>query len=146
MNAGDGDAAGGTLVLVGCGQMGSAMLRGWLEAARPRDFSSSSRRALRSELAGATGVSWHRDGRRELPDALLPDAVVFAVKPQIIDAVVPAYRRWVRAADGVPVDRRRYDDRPVFVGISGDAAIVRAMPNTPAAIGRAITVACAIAR
>ncbi len=25
-----------------------------------------------------------------------PDAVVFAVKPQIIDAVLPAYRRWVR--------------------------------------------------
>jgi len=78
----------------------------------------------------------------ELPDDLTPDAVVFAVKPQIIDEVLPAYRRWARPqtlflsiAAGITI-----------AGISrhlGDAAIIRTMPNTPAAIGRAITVACA---
>jgi pyrroline-5-carboxylate reductase len=72
----------------------------------------------------------------------VPDAVVFAVKPQIISDIVPAYRRFVRP-------------QTVFMSIAagttignlvqhlGDAAIVRVMPNTPAAIGRAISVACA---
>ena len=68
--------------------------------------------------------------------------MVFAVKPQVTNDVVPAYRRFVRP-------------QTVFLSIAagktigglarhlGDAAIVRAMPNTPAAIGRAISVACA---
>ncbi len=68
--------------------------------------------------------------------------MVFAVKPQVIDAVLPDYRRWVAP-------------QTVFLSIVagktmagihrslGDAALVRAMPNTPAAIGRGITVACA---
>ncbi|HWP89501.1 MAG TPA: pyrroline-5-carboxylate reductase, partial [Burkholderiales bacterium] len=87
-------------------------------------------------------VGWH-GGADALPDALSPDAVVFAVKPQVMDDVLPAYRRWARP-------------RTLFVSIAAGktiggiarhlgegAAIVRCMPNTPAAIGRSITVACA---
>jgi pyrroline-5-carboxylate reductase len=89
-------------------------------------------------------VEWHTSADT-LPDDLAPDAVVFAVKPQIIDAVLPSYRRWVRP-------------ETLFVSIVagktsaglgrhlGPAALIRTMPNTPAAIGRGITVACANAR
>ena len=72
-------------------------------------------------------------------------AVVFAVKPQIIDAVLPAYRRlacpetlFVSIVAG-----------KTLAGLGhhlGPAAVIRTMPNTPAAIGRAITVACANSR
>ena len=92
-------------------------------------------------LADAAAVAWHRSAD-ELPAALAPDAVVFAVKPQVMDDVLPAYRRWAAP-------------RTLFMSIAAgktiggiarhlgdDAAIVRCMPNTPAAIGRAITVAC----
>jgi pyrroline-5-carboxylate reductase len=137
------DATAGTIVLVGCGQMGAAMLRGWLARNAATRFEVIEPAGEPAALAGTAGVApiaWHR-AADDLPGGLDPDAVVFAVKPQIIDAVLPGYRRWVRP-------------QTLFVSIAagttiagiarhlGDAAIVRCMPNTPAAIGRAITVAC----
>ena len=130
-----------TLVLIGCGQMGSAMLRGWLARGAAANFIVIEPAGLPSAFASSRNVAWHR-AAEELPDGLTPDAVIFAVKPQIIDTVLPAYGRWVRPrtlflsiAAGITIS-----------GISrhlGKAAIIRTMPNTPAAIGRAITVACA---
>src|SRR5438045_2062365 len=84
-----------TLVLVGCGQMGSAMLRGWLARGVSSSFSVIEPAGLPEAFASFKGVAWH-SAAEELPDALAPDAVVFAVKPQIIDSVLPAYRRWAR--------------------------------------------------
>ena len=130
-----------TLVLVGCGQMGSAMLRGWLARGAASHFIVVEPAGAPAGVAAAANVAWHRMAD-ELPDALTPDAVVFAVKPQIIDEVLPAYRRWVRPQTlflSIAAGK-------TIAGISrhlGDAAIIRTMPNTPAAIGRAITVACA---
>jgi pyrroline-5-carboxylate reductase len=131
----------GTVVLVGCGQMGSAMLRGWIANGAASRFVVIEPAGVPAALASSPSVVAHR-AASELPDALAPDAVVFAVKPQTINDVVPSYRRFVRP-------------RTVFMSIAagttianlakhlGDAAIVRVMPNTPAAIGRAISVACA---
>jgi pyrroline-5-carboxylate reductase len=131
----------GTVVLVGCGQMGSAMLRGWLKSGAASRFVIVEPAGAPEILAASPQVEVHR-AASELDDALSPDAVVFAVKPQMIGDIVPAYRRFVRPST-------------VFMSIAagttianlarhlGDAAIVRVMPNTPAAIGRAISVACA---
>jgi len=131
----------GTVVLVGCGQMGSAMLRGWLKSEAATRFVVVEPAGVSEALASLPSVDGYRTAP-ELPDALAPDAVVFAVKPQVINDIVPAYRRLVRPGT-------------VFMSIAagttianlsahlGDAAIVRVMPNTPAAIGRAISVACA---
>jgi pyrroline-5-carboxylate reductase len=134
----------GTVVLVGCGQMGSAMLRGWLAQGAASHFVVIEPAGLPPVFADAKTVEWH-PAAQELPDALTPEAVVFAVKPQVINNVLPAYHRWVRPqtfflsiAAGITI-----------AGISrhlGEAAIIRTMPNTPAAIGRGITVACANAR
>src|SRR5256714_8586599 len=130
-----------TLLLVGCGQMGSAMLRGGSPRDAAAEFTATDPAGLPSSFADATSMAWHA-AAEELPDDLTPDAVVFAVKPQIINDVLPAYRRWVRPqtlflsiAAGITIS-----------GIArhlGEAAIIRTMPNTPAAIGRGITVACA---
>jgi pyrroline-5-carboxylate reductase len=139
-SAAPGSQKAGTLILVGCGQMGSAMLRGWLARSAAERFYVVEPAGAPPALAGAAGVEFHRSAD-DLPPALAPDAVVFAVKPQLIDEVLPAYRRWVRPetlflsiAAGTTI-----------AGIArhlGGAAVVRCMPNTPAAIGRAITVAC----
>src|SRR5204863_2537200 len=130
-----------TLLLVGCGQMGSAMLRGWMVRDAAAGFIAIEPAGLPSSFADATSIAWHA-AAEELPDDLTPDPVAFAVKPQIIDLVLPAYRRWARPqtlflsiAAGITI-----------AGIArhlGEAAIIRTMPNTPAAIGRGITVACA---
>jgi pyrroline-5-carboxylate reductase len=133
-------AKAATLVLVGCGQMGSAMLRGWLARGAAERFLVVEPAGAPPALGEAGDVAWYHTAT-DLPAGLAPDAVVFAVKPQLIDAVVPRYRRWVRP-------------QTLFLSIAagttiaglarhlGEAAIVRCMPNTPAAIGRAITVAC----
>jgi pyrroline-5-carboxylate reductase len=131
----------GTVVLVGCGQMGSAMLRGWLKSGAASHFIVVEPAGAPEVIAPSPRVDPHR-AASELPDTLVPDAVVFAVKPQVINDIVPLYRRLVRP-------------QTVFMSIAagttignlakhlGDAALVRVMPNTPAAIGRAISVACA---
>jgi len=129
------------LVLVGCGKMGTAMLRGWLAGGAISRFYVVEPEGMPPGLASAPEIEWHTTAD-SLPLELAPDAVVFAVKPQIIDAVLPLYRRWARP-------------ETLFVSIVagktlaglgrhlGPAAVIRTMPNTPAAIGRAITVACA---
>jgi pyrroline-5-carboxylate reductase len=134
----------GTILLVGCGQMGSAMLRGWLKSGAASRFVVVEPAGVPEALRASPGVAAHR-AASELPDDVAPNAVVFAVKPQGINDVVPAYRRFVRP-------------ETVFMSIAAgttignlarhlaDAAIVRVMPNTPAAIGRAISVACANSR
>ena len=134
----------GALLLVGCGQMGSAMLRGWLARDAAQRYLVVEPAGPHPSLTGASGVSWH-ESAEQIGSELRPDAVVFAVKPQVINAVLPPYRHWS-------------DSGAVFLSIAagttiagiarhlGEAPIVRAMPNTPAAIGRAITVACPNAR
>jgi pyrroline-5-carboxylate reductase len=129
------------LILVGCGKMGSAMLRGWLKSGAATRFFIVEPAGAPEGLADAAGTFWHREPDT-LPAELEPDAVVFALKPQVIDGALPVYRRWVQP-------------QTLFVSIAagktmagifrhlGRAALVRAMPNTPAAIGRGITVACA---
>ena len=138
--AAEGPGRAGTLLLVGCGQMGSAMLRGWLAREAARHYVVIEPAGLPPALVGVSSVGW-QGAAEALPDELAPDAVVFAVKPQIIDSVLPVYRRWVRPQTlflSIAAGK-------TIAGIArhlGEAAIVRAMPNTPAAIGRAISAAC----
>jgi pyrroline-5-carboxylate reductase len=131
----------GALVLVGCGKMGGAMLRGWLEGGVAARFRVVEPAGAPAALAEAAGTSWHEtpDTRPADPP---PEAVVFAVKPQILDEVLPAYRRWARQ----PTLFVSIAAGKTMAGIArhlGPAALVRAMPNTPAAIARGITVLCA---
>jgi pyrroline-5-carboxylate reductase len=135
------DDACRTLVLIGCGKMGSALLRGWIASGAASYFRVVEPAGRPPEFAATAEISWYRTPE-DLPHEPAPDAVVFAVKPQAIDAILPDYRRWacphtlfVSIVAGKTI-----------AGITrhlGPAALVRTMPNTPAAIGRGITVACA---
>jgi pyrroline-5-carboxylate reductase len=136
----------GPLLLVGGGKMGGAMLRGWLKAGL------ASREATVVEPAPAALADEAKQGvtilanAEALPAALRPRVVVLAVKPQMMAAALPAYRRFavpgtlfVSIAAGKTLG---YFAR----ALGGEVAVVRAMPNTPAAIGRGITVGCPNAR
>jgi len=132
-----------TILLVGCGKMGGAMLHGWLE----RDVNPAGIHVVdpvdeSRSLAGELGVCY-----ADSADALRPDVnprvVVFAVKPQITDSVVPAYSDFT-GPDTVFLSIAAGRTIAYFEERLGDqAAIIRTMPNTPAAIGRGISVACA---
>ena len=138
--AGSEGACGG-LILVGCGKMGTAMLRGWIANGAASCFLVVEPEGTPPDFASGPPVEWHR-AADTLPGELVPDAVVFAVKPQVVDAVLPLYRRWVRP-ETVFVSIVAGKTLTGFARLLGAAALVRTMPNTPAAIGRAITVACA---
>src|SRR3954462_7433852 len=80
-------------------------------------------------------------GVSRIPPGFEPDVVVLAVKPQVMDEVVPGYAGFVRPgtfflsiAAGKTIDY-------FTTRLGADAAIVRAMPNTPASVGRGMTVA-----
>ncbi len=132
----------GEILLVGCGKMGGAMLEGWLARGIVRHATVVEPGPGAAGFVGRPGVAHHLDAKSLAPD-LGPEVVVFAVKPQMMNEVAPHYRRFARTstvilsiAAGKTIG---YFERH----LGADAAIVRAMPNTPASVGRGITISCA---
>ncbi|MGM0662442.1 MAG: pyrroline-5-carboxylate reductase [Pseudomonadota bacterium] len=120
------------LVLLGCGKMGSAMLQGWLADGlppasvwvidpHPSDWLQGTRVQINADLPAR------------------PAIVLVAVKPQMMGDALPVLRDkgggdtlFVSVAAGTPISRFEEALGPL-------TPIVRAMPNTPAAVGRGIT-------
>lgn len=130
------------LLLVGCGNMGFAMLKGWLSASPAPEVhvvEPSPELRARAADAGAMAVG----AAAELPGGLAPDLVILAVKPQMMAEVVPAYdglaggpATFVSVAAGTTI--------ATLAGmLPGATPIIRCMPNTPAAIGAGMMVCCA---
>jgi pyrroline-5-carboxylate reductase len=124
-----------SLVLLGCGKMGTAMLEGWLK----RGLSPGQVQVIEphpsawlTDLA-ARGLSLN-------PVALAPATIaVIAVKPQMMAEAAPQLLGlagrgtvFLSIAAGTPI--------ATFERMFGAATpIVRAMPNTPAAVGQGIS-------
>lgn len=130
------------LVLVGCGKMGEALLGGW----RASGFAAKEVVVVEPDPAKRAAAS-ARFGVAALADADAlagngsPEAVVLAVKPQALDGVATAYRRFAAGSVFLSVAAgRTIASLQALVGEG--AAVVRAMPNTPAAVGLGTTVAC----
>jgi pyrroline-5-carboxylate reductase len=122
-----------TLLLVGCGKMGGALLQGWRER----------KAADRFAIVEPSGGEGFYPAPASLPSDLAPDVVVLAVKPQMMEAALPAYCRFARP-DVLFLSIAAGKTLAYFARHLGSgAAVVRAMPNTPAAVGRGITVSCA---
>jgi pyrroline-5-carboxylate reductase len=131
-----------TVLLIGCGRMGGALLRGWLE----NDLAA--RYVVVEPAVGSrpTTLSPHVTflaSPDHLDPAIRPAAAVIAVKPQVMTETLPHYRAMATAGTlflSIAAGR-------TLAFLSGQlgagAALVRAMPNTPAAIGHGISVACA---
>lgn len=133
----------GPLLLVGCGKMGGALLEGWLSRGlSPAQVWIVEPNAgpLQGEIS--RGVH-HAADAAGLPADLTPALMVFAVKPQMLAAALPAYRRFAEqgaAALSIAAGWRLAG----FEKVLGEKTpVVRAMPNTPAAVGRGMTVLCA---
>ncbi len=129
---------GGTLVLVGAGKMGGAMLEGWLKGgADPRKviaLDPSPPPEMKAMLE-SHGV------RLNPPVSSISDAevVVVAVKPQVMDDVLPGIVA-LKASKPLILSVAAGKTIASFERHFGsDAAVIRTIPNTPAAIGRGIT-------
>jgi pyrroline-5-carboxylate reductase len=131
----------GTLVLVGAGKMGCAMLDGWLTLEL-----DPARVAVIEPQPGPQLATYAPRGLvlNPAPDALrTADVVVVAVKPQIAPQVVAQLEPLVGASTLVVSIMAGRTLDFLARALPEKAAIVRAMPNSPASIGRGITVAVA---
>ncbi|WP_116130774.1 pyrroline-5-carboxylate reductase [Tropicimonas sp. IMCC34043] len=120
------------LVLLGCGKMGSALLRGWIDAGLPASVVGVLDPSPPDWLESA-GVTLNAEPQSA------PAVVLLAVKPQMMAEALPRVARWkggktlyLSVAAGTPIS--------FYESVLGaETPVVRAMPNTPAAVSRGIT-------
>jgi pyrroline-5-carboxylate reductase len=127
----------GTIALAGAGKMGGAMLTGWLAGGLDPARVVVIEPQPSSEISAlaAKGI------RLNPKDAGTADTLVLAVKPQMFREAGPGLKPLVGPSTLV-VSIMAGTNIAALEQVCG-GMVVRAMPNTPAAIGRGITVAVA---
>lgn len=137
-------ASSGPILLIGAGNMGGALLTGWLKNGVPGSsvivVDPNPAEPMRKMIAdaGARHVT-------EVPAGLTAGVLFIAVKPQLIDAVLPPLKSVVGEGT-VTVSIAAGKTLSSLEQYLGESAMVRAMPNTPAMVGRGVTGAFANAR
>jgi pyrroline-5-carboxylate reductase len=126
-----------SIVLVGAGKMGQAMLQGWLGLG----LDAASITAIDPLLDQQGCASLAEKGVRlaKGPEGVLPpEALILSIKPQTLESAAPGLRPLIGERTLVLsiLAGKRICDLAAHLG---EAMIVRAMPNTPAAVGRGIS-------
>lgn len=118
--------------------MGSALLAGWKTAFPKAQITIIDP----STVVAAAGLTQFKSAD-ELPQDFAADICIIAVKPQIMDDVANALRK--KLTPSVPVLSIAAGKTLSYFAeyFGSERPIIRSMPNTPAAIGFGITVACA---
>lgn len=120
----------GSIWLVGAGNMGGAMLRGWLASGIAPERITVINRSRRDLPDGITQLSE--------PPQSWPDTLVLAVKPQQLDTM----RAMFAGRDGGPrllMSILAGVEIETLGGVIPASHVVRAMPNLPVAIGKGVT-------
>jgi pyrroline-5-carboxylate reductase len=129
----------GLLVLVGAGKMGGALLEGWLALGLdPKHVA-----VLEPQPSPQISALVERGLQLNSDPSTLDNAaaIVIALKPQVAAQALPALAPLVSASTVVVSIMAGRTLQFLAAALARPCAIVRAMPNTPAAIGRGITVA-----
>ena len=129
------------LVLVGAGKMGGAMLAGWLDRGLPAAGVVVVEPTPSPDLvalAEARGIRL----AHAAPAGLVARVMVVAVKPQVLDAVLPPLAS-LAGPETVVVSVVAGKTIAAFARGLGATRIVRTIPNTPSQVGRGITAAVA---
>jgi len=133
----------GVLVLVGAGKMGGALLEGWIRLGLDPQNIAVIEPAIPPHIAALTqrGLQLNPTPRALKNVA----AIVLAVKPQVAPQAIPPLAPLVSPSTVVVSIMAGRTLKFLSDALAKPCAIVRAMPNTPAAIGRGITVAVPLA-
>lgn len=126
------------ITLIGCGKMGGAMAHGWLDAGIVAHIDIVEPHLHDDALRTSTLVTHYKD-----IDALdrTQDIVVLAVKPQMMGAVCAALKPHIHAQTLILSIAAGQSIASYETHFGAQQPIIRAMPNTPAAIGKGISVA-----
>jgi pyrroline-5-carboxylate reductase len=128
-----------SLLLVGGGRMGGAMLAGWRELGLTSAVVvDPSPDASNLAAPGVTVVA----SAAAIPQDFTPEAVILAVKPQMAAEALPPYARFASHAVFISIMAGK-TLHAIGTMLGVESALVRAMPNTPAAVRQGITVAVA---
>ncbi|PJB72357.1 MAG: pyrroline-5-carboxylate reductase [Alphaproteobacteria bacterium CG_4_9_14_3_um_filter_47_13] len=133
------------IALIGCGKMGSAMLRGWLAARIVNRIYVLDPAGLPEEFKeyAPNPLTYFKDTGSFTEEKPQADLYIIAVKPQIMNEVCRAIAPAV-SKNAVVLSIAAGQKISVFESFFGaGCAVIRAMPNTPAAIGKGISVAVA---
>ncbi|WP_111431459.1 pyrroline-5-carboxylate reductase [Rhodobacteraceae bacterium DSL-40] len=123
------------LVLLGCGKMGSAMLEGWLAQGLPPGAFTvlDPKPGPRLIELAAEGLHLNEDPPAD------PAIAIIAVKPQMMGDALP---RLAPLGNGKTIFLSIAAGTPIAAfeaAFGARTPVIRAMPNTPAAVGRGIT-------
>jgi pyrroline-5-carboxylate reductase len=127
-----------SLILVGAGKMGAAMLQGWLSAgldpAGVAVIEPSPSPEL-TALAASSGFRLNPEPAGTQP----PEILVLGIKPQMLDQVGPGLAAFIGRDTLVVSVLAGKTVAGIATAMPGSRAVVRAMPNLPASIGRGAT-------
>lgn len=136
------------LLLVGCGRMGGALLQGWLRSGLDPaalfvvDPAASADTLTAQGLTAGSVVA----EPQALPRGIAPLVIVLSVKPQVMDEAVGGIRPFTDGGAAIVSIAAGKSLGYFKAKLGAHVPVVRAMPNTPAAIGRGITAAVANAK
>lgn len=126
-----------SLLLVGCGKMGGALLTGWEAMDMRFDVIEPN---TSSKHAHAT---WHAN-LESLPEDYAPDIIVLAVKPQQLEQLLPDYKKRFSKNTPLYISIAAGKNLSFYHSHLGDHAhVVRVMPNTPTLVKKGMSVLCA---
>ena len=132
----------GPLLLVGAGKMGGALLEGWLRQGLDPATVFIRDPAPPPEVQAL--AARHRIAASDAPDMPAPPSViVIAVKPGLIDKLMPELEPLIGEGSVVLSIAAGRTLATLARAVPSGTAIVRAMPNVAASVGRSMTVACA---
>ena len=127
-----------SLILIGAGKMGAAMLQGWLSAgldpAGVAVIEPSPSPEL-TALAASSGFRLNPEPAGTQP----PEILVLGIKPQMLDQVGPGLAAFIGRDTLVVSVLAGKTVAGIATAMPGSRAVVRAMPNLPASIGRGAT-------
>ncbi|MEW9854283.1 pyrroline-5-carboxylate reductase [Novosphingobium sp. M1R2S20] len=116
------------ILIVGCGNMGGAILQGWLRSGMEPSRFTIADPGLEAAPEGVALV-------REVPEEAF-DVVLLGVKPQLLDAVAPQVTKAVGARTVLLSILAGVELATLSGRFSSNGGLVRLMPNLAAAIGK----------
>ncbi len=125
------------VTLVGCGKMGGAMLRSWLAEGVVSNVDILTPEPLPNELISDNRV------KKIAASNIDSDIIIIAVKPQTIPDVAQNIAQYLENGALILSIAAGKTIKTLSELFGKDKSIIRTMPNTPAAIGKGISVSVA---